>query len=75
MKSGLKFGSEFRVYKSKNEAHAKWIVFPVTKHNKINWEDFIAKNRIAHSTGKNLLIAIVDSQQDVTFYEIGWIKI
>jgi tRNA-intron endonuclease, archaea type len=74
VKSGLKFGSEFRVYTSKKDTHATWILFPVSQSLKINWEDFIAKSRVAHSAGKNLLIAIVDSQQDVTFYEVKWTK-
>jgi tRNA-intron endonuclease len=75
VKSGLKFGSEFRVYESKKDAHATWIVFPVAQSRKINWEDFIAKNRIAHSTGKKLLIAIVDQQEDIAYYEVSWMKI
>ena len=40
----------------------------------MTWYEFAAKNRVAHSTKKNLLIAIVDAEADVTFYEIQWLK-
>jgi len=73
VKTGLKFGVEFRVYKSKKVKHATWLVY-ITKKNKINLKDFISKNRIAHSTGKKLLLAIIDSQQDIIYYEVDWIK-
>src|SRR3989344_5683800 len=74
VKTGLKFGTEFRVY-AKNEKHARWLVFPTASRNKINWQEFVSKNRIAHSTGKKMLIAIADSEQDISYYEISWLKI
>jgi len=73
IKTGLKFGTEFRVYKPKDK-HARYLLDITTQKQKLNYKDFIAKNRIAHSTGKKLLIAIIDSQQDVSYYEIGWVK-
>jgi tRNA-intron endonuclease, archaea type len=76
VKTGSKFGSEFRVY-NKNaplNSHAKWLVFPVTDL-RIDVEVLIAKTRISHSTGKKLLIAIVDKEDGVSFYEIDWLKI
>ena len=74
VKTGLKFGTEFRVYK-KNIKHAMWLVYPTTQKQKINWQEFAAKNRIAHSTAKKLLISLVDSQEDVTYYEVNWSKL
>jgi tRNA-intron endonuclease, archaea type len=81
VKTGLKFGEEFRVYsRPKNQkdslipAHAIWIVFPITQNKKLELKEFIAKNRIAHTTGKKLLIAIIDSQEDVTYFEVNWMK-
>ncbi len=78
VKTALKFGAEFRVYekgKKISESHSKWILFPVSENKQMTWQDFSAKNRIAHSTKKNLLIAIVDEEGDVSYYEIKWIKI
>ena len=75
VKSALKFGAEFRVYekgKKINESHSKWICFPVAENKQMTWQDFSAKNRVAHSTKKNLLIAIADEEGDISYYEIKW---
>lgn len=78
VKTGLKFGAEFRVYekgKSIAKDHSKWIVFPVDEREKLTWHDFAAKNRVSHSTKKKLLIAVVDEENDVSYYEVDWKKI
>lgn len=75
VKTALKFGAEFRVYDkgiNPGEDHAKWIVFPVHESETMTWHDFSAKNRVAHSTKKRLLIGIVDDEEDVTYYEVNW---
>ncbi len=77
IKTALKFGADFRVYDrgiKPGEDHAKWIVFPVHEAETLTWFEFAAKNRVAHSTKKNLLLAIVDAEGDVTFYECQWIR-
>ncbi|MFH1592117.1 MAG: tRNA-intron lyase [Candidatus Woesearchaeota archaeon] len=77
VKTALKFGADFRVYDrgvKPGEDHAKWIVFPVFETDVLTWFDFAAKNRVAHSTRKKLLLAVVDSEKDVSFWESGWIK-
>jgi len=78
IKTALKFGAEFRVYDKgvkPGKKHAKWILFPVSENSESTWQDFSARNRVAHSTKKNLLIAIVDSENDVSYYEIKWVKV
>jgi tRNA-intron endonuclease len=77
VKTALKFGADFRVYekgKKPGEEHAKWIVFVEYSSRKINWNEFSAKNRVAHSTKKKLLIAIVDEEKDITYYEVSWTR-
>ncbi len=77
VKSALKFGADFRVYdkgKTPDEVHAKWIIFVEHESNKFSWHEFSAKNRVAHSTKKNLLIAILDEESAVSYYEVSWIK-
>ena len=77
VKTALKFGADFRVYSKgikPGQDHAKWILYPVKESQKLTWHDFAAKNRVAHSTKKNLLIAIVDEENDVTYYEISWVR-
>jgi tRNA-intron endonuclease len=77
VKTALKFGAEFRVYPKgakPGSQHAKWIVFTEHESSKLTWHDFSAKNRVAHSTKKNLLLAIVDDEGDISYYEVKWIK-
>ena len=78
VKTALKFGAEFRVYekgKKVNESHSKWICFPVSENKQLTWQEFSAKNRVAHSTKKNLLIAVVDDEGSVSYYEVKWTRI
>jgi len=77
IKTALKFGAEFRVYErgvKPGEDHAKWIVYPVHETSALTWHDLSAKNRVAHSTKKRLMIGIVDEEGDVTYYEIRWVR-
>ena len=77
VKTALKFGADFRVYDrgfSPGEKHAKWIVFVDHESRRLTWHEFSAKNRVAHSTKKNLLLAIVDEENDVSYYEVRWLK-
>ena len=75
VKTALKFGADFRVYEKgikPGQDHAKWVVYPVHESEHLTWHEFAAKNRVAHSTKKRLLIGIVDDEEDITYYEIGW---
>lgn len=77
VKTALKFGADFRVYDrgvKPGEDHAKWIIYPVSEEDVMTWYEFAAKNRVAHSTKKRLLIGIVDEENDVTYYEIKWTR-
>lgn len=77
VKSAFKFGAEFRVYEKgirPGTDHAKWILYTSKENEGFNWHDFAAKNRVAHSTKKNLLIAIVDDESDVSYYEVQWLR-
>ncbi len=77
VKTALKFGAEFRVYEKNSrpgKSHARWIVFTDEETRRFNWHEFSSKNRVAHSTKKRLLIAIVDSEGGIVYYEIKWIK-
>lgn len=77
IKTALKFGADFRVYDrgvKPGEEHAKWIVFPVHEASVFTWHEFSAKNRVAHSTKKRLLLAIIDDENDVTYYQVSWTR-
>ncbi len=77
IKTALKFGADFRVYDrgvKPGEDHAKWIVYPVHESSELTWYEFSAKNRVAHSTRKKLLVGCVDEESDVTYWEIKWVR-
>ena len=75
VKTALKFGADFRVYDrgvKPGEDHAKWILYPIHEGEVMTLYELSAKNRVAHSTRKKLLLAIVDDEGDVTYYSIAW---
>jgi tRNA-intron endonuclease, archaea type len=77
IKTALKFGADFRVYDrgvKPGEDHAKWVVFPVHEASVLTWHEFAAKNRVAHSTKKRLLLAVVDDEGDVSYWEAKWMR-
>lgn len=77
VKTALKFGADFRVYDrgiKPGEDHARWIVYPVHEGEQYTWFDFAAKNRVAHSTKKRLMMGVVDGENDVTYWEIKWVR-
>lgn len=77
VKTALKFGADFRVYDrgiKPGEDHARWIVYPVHEGATLTWYEFAAKNRVAHSTKKRLMMGVVDDEGDVTYWEIKWMR-
>ena len=77
IKTALKFGADFRIYDrgvKPGEDHAKWIVYPVHESEQLTWYEFAAKNRVAHSTKKRLLLGIVDDEGDCSFWECRWMR-
>ncbi len=77
IKTALKFGADFRVYDKgikPGQDHAKWVLYPVNEAGALKWREYSAKNRVAHSTKKRLLLGIVDDEGDVTYYEVSWVR-
>ncbi len=77
VKTALKFGADFRIYDrgiKPGEDHAKWIMYPIKETSSMTLYEFSAKNRVAHSTRKRLLLAVVDDEDSCTFYEISWTR-
>jgi len=77
IKTALKFGADFRVYDrgvKPGEDHARWIIYPVHEGSTLTWYEFAAKNRVAHSTKKRLMMGVVDDEGDVSYWEIRWIR-
>lgn len=77
LKPGFKFGVPFLMYErgtKPGQAHAPWMVVILETTKKMNWEDFAAKQRIAHTTKKHLMLALL-SPNTISYYESAWKKL
>ncbi len=73
IKTGLKFGSHFRVYDrgdKPGEVHSKFLVHAVTESTKFTPTELARAVRLAHSVKKKILWAVVDDEGDVTYYAL-----
>lgn len=69
--SGLKFGSEFRIYEGSSK-HARYLM---TTGNGLQARELVAKVRIAQSVRKTYIQAVVDSRtEEYVFFEVKWIR-
>jgi tRNA-intron endonuclease len=77
VKTGLKYGSEFRLYErgqSPGDGHSDYLVKVVTENQQISTSDFSSYVRVAHGVNKKMLMAVVDDEQDITYYNVEWTK-
>jgi tRNA-intron endonuclease len=77
VKSGLRYGVDFRIYQKGvgvGFGHSEWLVCVFSHKDKLKISDFVSFNRVSHSTKKKLLNAIVDIEDDVTYFESNWTK-
>jgi len=73
----LKYGADFAVYDKGSlpgHDHSRWLLFVAKEHSTFSWREWVAKNRVAHSVKKSIMIGIVDADEDVTYYESAWIR-
>ena len=77
VQSGLRYGVDFRIYEkgvAVGDGHSEWLVVVVSHKDKLAVSDFASFNRVAHSTKKKLLNAVIDIENDVTYFESSWTK-
>ncbi len=79
VKTGFKFGCDFRVYKrgigvkkgpKTAEEHTRWIVYTVPEDYTCSFAELSRAVRLAHSIRARMLWAVVDNEGDVTYYEV-----
>lgn len=79
VKTGFKFGCDFRVYKrgvgvkrgpKGPGEHTKWIVYVVPEDYTCAFQELSRAVRLAHSIRANMLWAIVDNENNVTYYQV-----
>ncbi len=77
VKTGFKYGSDFRLYergKSPGDGHSDYLVKVVSENHDIPATDFSSYVRIAHGVNKKLLFAVVDEENDITYYDVEWTR-
>jgi len=77
IKTGFKYGSEFRLYdrgRSPGKGHSDYLVKIIFENHNINVLDFASYIRVSHGVNKKLLLAIVDDDFDITYYNVEWTR-
>jgi len=77
IKTGFKYGTEFRLYNrggGPGQGHSDYLVKIIFENYDINALDFASYVRVSHGVNKMLLLAIVDEDFDITYYNIEWTR-
>jgi tRNA-intron endonuclease, archaea type len=77
IKTGFKYGSEFRLYergKSPGDGHSDYLVKVASEDEEIPLSNLSSYVRVAHGVNKYLLFAVVDSENDITYYNVEWTR-
>jgi len=73
LKTGLKFGFDFRVYpkgKKIDESHTQYVIDVLPESEKLTNQKIAKSTRMAIGLHTNLILAIVDNELDVSYYKI-----
>jgi len=79
VKTGFKFGCDFRVYEKgvklkrgpkTQKEHTKWIVFTIPEDYVCSFQELSRAVRLAHNIRARMLWAIIDNENDITYYEV-----
>jgi tRNA-intron endonuclease len=75
LKPGLKFGSDFSVYKKgPGIDHAPFLIRVFPRGSKIIPLDLVSAGRLANSVKKKYVMASVISEIEIKYYEFKWTK-
>lgn len=77
IKTGFKYGSDFRLYNrggGPGKGHSDYLVKIIYETYEIDALDFSSYVRVSHGVNKKLLLAIVDDDLDITYYNIEWTR-
>ena len=73
VKTGFKFGADFRVYprgKKPGEDHTQWVIQVFTQDDKFNMIAFSRMVRLAGNLKTKMLAAVVDAENEVNYYNV-----
>ena len=77
IKTGFKYGTEFRLYdrgRGPGQGHSNYLVKIIFESYEINSLNFASYIRVAHGVNKKFLLAIVDDDFDITYYNVEWTR-
>jgi len=78
VRTGFKFGSDFRVYErgaTLGSAHSTKLVHVVPEEYTCSFPELARAARLAEGVNKDMIFAIVDEEGDITYYQIGRSKL
>ncbi|NOZ59569.1 MAG: tRNA-intron lyase [Euryarchaeota archaeon] len=72
VKTGFKFGTHFRVYErgAYPKEHSRYLVHAVREGDAISFTELARAVRLAQGVRKKLLFAVVDDEEDITYYAV-----
>lgn len=76
VKTGLKYGTHFRVYRDKiGKEHAPFLVHVLVNGNNVPWHEITRAVRVAHGVRKHMVFATVKGQRSKPqFIELKWVR-
>ena len=77
VKTGLKYGSDFRLYSRENinAIHSEYVVKVFSEDRPCAISELTGFVRVAHSVRKKLIISIVDDDGDIVYYNMGYVRL
>jgi tRNA-intron endonuclease len=78
VKTGLKFGSDFRVYDrgaTVKSGHSKKLINVIPEEYTCSFPEIARAIRLSQNVNKAMIYAIVDEEGDVTYYQIDRIRL
>jgi len=73
-KTGYKFGFDFRVYprgKKPGEEHTQWVIGVLPQDYRCSMAEFSRMVRLSGNLKTSMLVAVVDSENDINYYGIN----
>ncbi|MBN2067589.1 MAG: tRNA-intron lyase [Candidatus Diapherotrites archaeon] len=73
VKTGFKFGFDFRVYprgKKPGQAHTQWVVHVAEQSERLSMPGLSRMVRLSGNIRTLMLVAIVDSENDINYYSV-----
>lgn len=74
IKTGLKYGSHFRVYdrgEKPGTDHSPYLVHAISENKDLTPQEIARSVRLAHGVRKKMIFGIVDDEGDITYYSVN----